>query len=258
MNRSYQKFNNELFPNLSLYNRAINYPYFAPDYPFSFYKGKFVKSICFNLENRIPILSVGSNRSPYQLKRKFSLNQDICVTPAKLYDSDIVYAASISSYGSIPATQWPSEGSIVDLNVLWLKKDQLNTMHLTEAVGIAYNFVKMKPGSVKIKDFEYEDDIYGYVSVPGVFSFNEQNPKRLSAINCLNTNLSNVNELGALSLMMKILENKNQKLSNWIEVVTNDKAYRLKLLKKLKSIAIKVKHPNWEVVKIKKSGDLVI
>ena len=61
-------------------------------------EGKFVKDICFNLENRIPILSVGSNRSPYQLKRKFSLNEDICVTPAKLFDSDIVYAASISAW----------------------------------------------------------------------------------------------------------------------------------------------------------------
>ena len=79
-----------LFPNLSFYNRAISYPYFAPDYSFSFYKGKFVKEICFDLDKRIPILSVGSNRSPYQLKRKFSLDQDICVTPAILYDSDIV------------------------------------------------------------------------------------------------------------------------------------------------------------------------
>ena len=108
-----------LFPNLSFCSRAVNYPYFAPDYSFSFYKGEFVKGICFDLDKRIPILSVGSNRSPYQLKKKFSLDQDICVTPATLFDSDIVYAASLSAYGSIPATQWPCKGSKVDLNVLW-------------------------------------------------------------------------------------------------------------------------------------------
>ena len=79
----------ELFPNFSSFERAIRYPYFAPDYSFSFYKGEFIKGICDNLNNRIPILSVGSNRSPYQLKRKFSLNQDICVTPAILIDSDL-------------------------------------------------------------------------------------------------------------------------------------------------------------------------
>jgi len=80
MKTNYQKFNKELFPNFSSFHRAINYPYFAPDYCFSFYKGKFVKGICDDLTNRVPILSVGSNRSPYQLKRKFSLNKDICVT----------------------------------------------------------------------------------------------------------------------------------------------------------------------------------
>ena len=72
------------------------------------------------------------------------------MTPAKLFNSDIVYAASISAYGSMPATQWPVQGAIVDLNVLWLKEDQLNIMHLTEALGVAYNFVKLEKKSVKI------------------------------------------------------------------------------------------------------------
>ena len=80
-----QKITDELFPNFLSFDRAIKYPYFAPDYCFSFYKGQFIKGICVDLNNRIPVLSVGSNRSPYQLKRKFSLDQDICVTPATLY-----------------------------------------------------------------------------------------------------------------------------------------------------------------------------
>ena len=251
-------YNEEMFHELSSYNRAINYPYFAPDYPFSFYKGRLVKDICFNLENRIPILSVGSNRSPYQLKRKFTLNEDICVTPAKLFDSDIVYAASISAYGSLPATQWPSEGTIVDLNVLWLKEEQLNTMHLSEAVGVAYDFVKLQKGSVKLRDLEYSGYIYGYVSLAGVMPLNGKVPKRLSVIHGSNTNLNSIDEQGALTSLINILENKKQILSNWIEVVTSNYAYRLKLLEKLKSIAIKVKNPNWEVVKVKKVGNLVI
>ena len=124
----------KFFPNFSPFERAVSYPYPAPDYSFSFYKGAFVKDICHKLDNRIPILSVGSNRSPYQLKRKFTLNEDISVTTATLYDSDIVYSASISAYGSVPATQWPCEGVAVNLNVLWLKEDQLNKMHLTEGL----------------------------------------------------------------------------------------------------------------------------
>ena len=249
--------NEELFPKFSPYKRAINYPYFAPNYPFSFYKGKFVRDICFNLDNRIPILSVGSNRSPYQLKRKFSLDQDICVTPAKLYDSEVVYAASISAYGSLPATQWPSNGTIVDLNVLWLKEEQLKIMHLTEAVGIAYHFVKLKQGSVKLRDFEYSDDIYGYVSLAGVLPFNGT-PKRLSAIHGIHTKLDNVNEYEALLLTMSILENKKQSLTQWLMEVIDNKQYRFKLHENLKKIALKPKSPNWEIIDVKSKGDLVI
>ena len=249
--------NEELFPKFSPYKRAINYPYFAPNYPFSFYKGKFVRDICFNLENRIPILSVGSNRSPYQLKRKFSLDQDICVTPAKLYDSEVVYAASISAYGSLPATQWPSNGTIVDLNVLWLKEEQMNIMHLTEAVGIAYHFVKLKQGSVKLRDFEYSDDIYGYVSLAGVLPFN-RTPKRLSAIHGMHTKLDNVNEYEALSFMMNNLENKKQSLEQWLTKVIYNKKYRFKLHQKLKIIALKPKNPKWKIIEAKGNGDLVI
>ena len=48
----------ELFPNFSPFNRAINYPYFAPDYSFSFYKGKFVKGISHDLTNSAAIQSM--------------------------------------------------------------------------------------------------------------------------------------------------------------------------------------------------------
>ena len=40
-----QKVTEELFPNFSSFDRAISYPYFAPNYCFSFCKGKFIKGI---------------------------------------------------------------------------------------------------------------------------------------------------------------------------------------------------------------------
>ena len=253
-----QKYNEKIFPNLPPYERAISYPYFAPDYSFSFYKGQFVKGICDDLSNRIPILSVGSNRSPYQLKRKFSLDQDICVTPATLHDSDIVYAASLSSYGSMPATQWPSKGTKVDLNVLWLKEEQLNIMHLTEALGVAYNFVKLNLGTVKIKDFVYRKSIYGYVSIPGVFPFKENMPKRLSALNARNAKLEDFSEINALMSLKDYLEFNDNDLSEWIKKVINDVSYRLSIHKILKSKAIQPKDYNWKVIKTDVKGKLII
>jgi hypothetical protein len=246
------------FPDYSYFERAINYPYPTPDYAYSFFKGKFIQGIHLDLEKRIPILSVGSNRAPMQLQRKFSFNQDICVTPAILYDSDIVYAASIAAYGSMPATQWPSIGTEVDLNVLWLTEKQLHIMHLTEAVGVAYNFVKMKSGTVKIKDFQFSGDIYGYVSVAGAFPFKLNAPFRLAAILSSNTKLKAIYEEVALDFLMKFLEPDQTILREWIKEVIQDQDYRLQLHKKLKSIAIKPDQPNWETIDININDEMVL
>ena len=253
-----QEITEELFPNFSTFNRAINYPYFAPNYSFSFYKGEFIKGICDDLNNRIPILSVGSNRSPYQLKRKFSLNQDICVTPAILIDSDIVYAASLSAYGSMPATQWPSKGTEVDLNVLWLNEEQLEIMHLSEALGVAYSFVKLKLDTVKIKDFKYTKQIYGYISIAGVYSFKDNKPKRLSVINAKNVTLKSFSEKKALTSLILSLGIEENRLAEWIDKVVNNKTYRISIHEKLKSKAIKPKNPDWKIVKKSIRGNLII
>ena len=248
----------ELFPNYSSFERAVSYPYPAPNFSFSFYKGAFVKGISHDLENRIPILSVGSNRSPYQLKRKFTLDEDICVTPAILYDSDIVYAASISAYGSVPATQWPSKGALVALNVLWLNEDQLNKMHLTEGLGIAYHFVKLTTGTVKIEDFDYTKDIYGYISVPGVFPFKDNLPRRLSSIGGDNINLNEFSEINALHCLQEIVGDKRLQLDQWLDKIINDEEYRFSKLRVLRAKAIKPKNPNWEIINVNTKGKLII
>ena len=253
-----KKNDKKLFPNLSFFDRAIKYPYPSPNYSFSFSKGQFVRGIHHSLDDRVPILSVGSNRAPLQLQRKFTFEQNICVTPAILFDSDVSYAASLSSYGSMPATQWPSIGTRVDLNVLWLTREQLDHMHLTEAVGIAYDFVKMKPGTVKIKDFEFNGDIYGYVSIPGAFPFELKKPKRLKQIYGLNTNLEAINEETALTILMNLLEPKQNNLSLWIWKIINNKDYRLTLHDKLKLTALRPKKPDWEIINVKMNGSLII
>ena len=97
------------FPEYNWFEKAISYPYKAPTTSFTFKNGKFYQGIHISLKDRVPILSIGSNRSPYQLKNKFGVKENLCVTPAKLYNSVVVYAASMSAYGSIPATQWPCE-----------------------------------------------------------------------------------------------------------------------------------------------------
>ena len=54
MKNDEKKITQELFPNYSSFERAISYPYFAPNYPFSFYKGEFLKGIVLTLQIEYP------------------------------------------------------------------------------------------------------------------------------------------------------------------------------------------------------------
>ena len=131
-------------------------------------------------------------------------------------------------------------------------------MHLSEALGVAYNFVKLKLGTVKIKEFEWQKEIYGYASIPGVFPFNNNIPKRLSALNAKNTKLEGVYESEALIYLKNYLDVKNKNLLEWLEKVINDKIYRLGIHEILKTKAIKPQNPNWEVLETSLKGKLII
>ena len=67
-------------------------------------------------------------------------------------------------------------------------------MHLTVALGVAYNFVKLKLNTVKIKNFKYAKHVYGYISISGALSFNDNNPKRLSLINAKNVSFNSLDQ----------------------------------------------------------------
>ena len=92
-------------------DRAVNYPYDAPDTAFVFENGR-LRSLddAAILFDRTAVLSVGSNRAPVQLRRKFGDDAIIPVTPAILHDCDIVHAAQLGYYGAVPCTAFPAAG----------------------------------------------------------------------------------------------------------------------------------------------------
>ena len=141
--------------------RALDYPYSYPAYDFVLDNGSVAplqdrKS----LEGRIPVLAIGSNRSPEQLLRKFGDQNFLPVTCVKLCDYDVVYAAHITSYGSTPAVLAQSPGTIVDIAITWLTKVQLKRMHETEAIGINYDYGVSN--SLKINaDYDYQNQNIG-------------------------------------------------------------------------------------------------
>ena len=119
-------------------------------------------------DGRVPVLAAGSNQSHRQIGRKFDDHPSGDVIPSqrgRLHDFDVVYAAHIASYGSIPATFQHSPGTVVSVFVLWLDEPQLARMHETEG---NYTFDHLDPVRIELDDHsEILNEAYSYSSKIG-------------------------------------------------------------------------------------------
>lgn len=123
--------------------RAFTYPYAAPDGSYLFANGRAeeYRPPSAMPERRFPIVGYGSNRAPAQLARKFpELGQQIPVEAAWIEGIDVVYAARLAGYGSIPATIAFCPGCRLPVKISWLSAAQLPAMHRSEGIGVAYDF----------------------------------------------------------------------------------------------------------------------
>ncbi|GIL90277.1 hypothetical protein Vretimale_16334 [Volvox reticuliferus] len=91
-----------------------------------------------------PVLAIGSNAGPEQLRRKYPL-QDFpdCVIPVvqvALEDFDVVYAPYIATYGSCTATLEHSPGTVTYIFITYLTGPLMERMHATEG---GYNLCRL-------------------------------------------------------------------------------------------------------------------
>jgi hypothetical protein len=116
---------------------AKAYPFPRHDYCFVYRDGATARlpvGPC-DVTGRTPVLAAGSNQSHEQLHRKFGHIAE-CTIPVWrgiLHDFDVVYAAKLTGYGSVPATFQHSPGTSVAVFVQWFTPAQLERMHETEA-----------------------------------------------------------------------------------------------------------------------------
>lgn len=193
-------------------SQARLYPYPAPDGDFFMRDGlpHLAKEMITadHLRGRLPVLSVGSNRAPLQLRRKFGTDAFIPVTACILKDCDIVFAAALSYYGAVPATACPSPGTMVRLNIAWLDPAQLRHMHDTEALGIAYDFICLDQGQVDhgpradADDAVFAAPIYGYQSRAGLVQ-GQYGPVAHADIPATGRRFEEMNEASMLEDVMK-------------------------------------------------------
>lgn len=148
---------------------AKSYPFPAPDHCFLYQDGgwRALRDEPFDAAGRVPVLAAGSNQSPEQIRRKYEALPDAGAIPAqrgRLVDFDVVYAAHLTSYGSVPATFQESSGTRVTVFVLWLNQAQLERMHETER---NYTYDRLSGIRVALDSGQALSEAYAYTSRAG-------------------------------------------------------------------------------------------
>lgn len=165
--------------------RAKGYPYAIPDASYLFEDGRahpwvHEKTDAW-LDGRRPVLAVGSNQSPDQLTRKFSDKPwgPIPVTRARMHGYDVVYAAHISSYGSIPATLFRAPETTVTLFITWLTPEQEVRMHATEG---NYAFGRLRGVRMEVETGTPLDHVHLYAGQRGALRGPDGTPVPLAEV----------------------------------------------------------------------------
>jgi hypothetical protein len=129
---------------------------------------------------RIPILAIGSNASLQQLDRKFDdskwresdpWNSQIPMTVVEAENVDVVYAANLASYGSLPATIINSPRARITTMATWLTPLQFEHMNRTEALGHVYELHRIDDVTQGTKRLP---EVYCYVASHGAATLDGQ------------------------------------------------------------------------------------
>ena len=252
-------------PNQTELDRATEYPYAAPDGAFTFHNGMILPFDNANadalLAGRTAVLSVGSNRAPVQLRRKFGDAATVPVTPAILHDCDIVHAAMLGYYGAVPATAFPAKGCDVTLNIAWLDAEQLVMMHRTEAIGVAYDYVKLAPAAVTHLPIDGamilspDIEIFGYNARSGVLDFGDGAPAGLAAIPASNRRFLTRSQKQAAQFVRELTGHDDARsMAAFITDITQDRAARDATIDILQAHKIMEVDPPWQIVPVTLDG----
>jgi hypothetical protein len=149
--------------------RARGYPYPLPSDSYTWNNGVVGAFDPAARSGRTPVLAVGSNQAPDQLTRKFGRdgNSPIPVQRCHVRDFDVVYAAHIARYGSVPAMLQASPGTEVSLFATWLNDEQLAIMNQTELDSAHYHFGLLEDVVVTLDDGSVMNELHAYIGRRG-------------------------------------------------------------------------------------------
>ncbi len=166
--------------------RALTYPYPAPahDYVFRAGAAQHVPALTpGDRAGRVPVLAIGSNRAPEQLRRKYAdmLDAEIAVERIRLHGFDVVYSAHLSGYGAVAATLLAMPATCVEISITWIPPQSMGRMHATEGIGTFYDYVELRDLSAENFAGDRISHSFGYVCRLGALNLDGA-PRALSAI----------------------------------------------------------------------------
>ena len=235
-------------PKMTMQERAFGYPYSAPDGAFLLQNGyQLALPDSYDFSGRVAVLSVGSNRAPAQLYRKFGESAEVPVTPVQLADCDIVHVANLADYGAVPCSAFPCVGSSVVLNMAWLDPDQLQIMHATESLGEAYDWVEWDREVITPLSHHLPDRLFGYAAIAGAFNLSGGGPFALSQIAARDRSFAEASQKQMQEDIFAKLGGGVPDIYQWVEQVQKDAGLRHSIRQRLAEQAVQPERPPWKI-----------
>ncbi|MGW4546567.1 hypothetical protein ACWEN4_09325 [Streptomyces violaceorubidus] len=137
-------------------------------------------------DGRVPVLAIGSNASPGQLRHKmaeFGVASPLPMVRSRVTGLDIGVSAHVSRMGYVSASPVGAPGTVRELFVLWLDAEQLAVIDASEGVPMAggnFDRVWLPAPDVRVEpgDGSVLRGAYAYVNRHGVLHNGTGAPRR--------------------------------------------------------------------------------
>ncbi len=136
-------------------------------------------------EDRVPVLAVGSNASPGQLRHKmdrFGISSPLPMVRTRVTGVDVGVSAHVSRMGYVSASPVEAPGTVRELFVIWLDAEQLAVIDASEGVPLPdgnYDRVWLSSADVRIElpDGTALPGTHAYVNRHGVLHDGTRAPR---------------------------------------------------------------------------------
>ncbi|MFF1721773.1 hypothetical protein [Streptomyces sviceus] len=121
-------------------------------------------------EDRAPVLAVGSNASPGQLRHKMAecaITSPVPMVKARVTGVDVGVSAHVSRMGYVSASPFEAPYVLRELFVIWLDAEQLAVIDASEGVPLPHG----NYGRAWLPAPEVRVELPGGVTLPGVHSY---------------------------------------------------------------------------------------